>query len=267
MPTSGLKRCGWRSSGKYSRFYRCGYAAGSGGSGTLNGGDPFDTCGYTRSDCEARGMFVNFGGIEFVPPAIGVRTYGDKSSHTSAISVNEARYNDFVPMIYGTAWFNPPVVFARNDGNLTRMEVLLGLGEMQGVLKLLVNDVEIPAGYRRDQYDGNRLVQHSDAGDSLRCVQSGLHGRHRTSGGRPVRQHGLPFGGGPEPDQQWRNTAQGRGAGTGTEAPGLCGGRNVDRRAVLEQSCVGSARRPAPRWMEPCGDRHREFRCGGRLLR
>src|SRR5262249_25455926 len=30
--------------------------------------------------------------------------------------------------------------------NLTRMEVLLGLGEMQGVLKVLVNDVEIPAG-------------------------------------------------------------------------------------------------------------------------
>jgi hypothetical protein len=60
--------------------------------------------------------------------------------------VNEARYNDFVPLIYGTAWYQPPVVFARNDGNLTRMEVLLGLGEIQGVLKVLVNGVEIPAG-------------------------------------------------------------------------------------------------------------------------
>jgi len=134
-------------SGKYSRFYRCGYSAGAtGGSGTLNSGAPFTSCGYTRAECEAHGMFRNFGGIEFVPPAIGVRTYGDKSWHTSAISVNEARYNDFVPMIYGTAWYNPPVVFARNDGNLTRMEVLLGLGEMQGVLKVLVNDVEIPQG-------------------------------------------------------------------------------------------------------------------------
>ena len=56
------------------------------------------------------------------------------------------RYNDFVPMVYGTAWYQPPVVFARNDGNLTRMEVLLGLGEIQGVLKVLVNGVEIPAG-------------------------------------------------------------------------------------------------------------------------
>ncbi|MCU1235006.1 MAG: hypothetical protein JWP63_2973 [Candidatus Solibacter sp.] len=134
-------------SGKYSRFYRCGYSAGAGGgSGALDGSVPYANCGYTRADCETRGMFVNFGGIEFVPPAIGVRTFGDKSWHTSAISVNEARYNDFVPMIYGTAWYNPPVVFARNDGNLTRMEVLLGLGEMQGVLKVLVNDVEIPQG-------------------------------------------------------------------------------------------------------------------------
>src|SRR5260370_28716402 len=44
--------------GKYSRFYRCGYAAGSGGGGAMNGGGPFDSCGYTRTDCEARGMFV-----------------------------------------------------------------------------------------------------------------------------------------------------------------------------------------------------------------
>jgi hypothetical protein len=134
-------------SGKYSRYYRCGYSAGAaGGTGSLNSGAPFTDCGFTRGDCQARGMWTNFGGIEFVPPAIQVRTYGDKSSHTSAVSVNDARYNDFVPMVYGTAWYNPPVVFARNDGNLTRMEVLLGLGEMQGVLKVLVNDIEIPAG-------------------------------------------------------------------------------------------------------------------------
>src|ERR1035437_2575521 len=134
-------------SGKYSRYYRCGYSAGvAGGTGGVDGRGAVAGCGYTRPDCQARGMFLHFGGIEFVPPAISVRTYGDKSAHTSAVAVNEARYNDFVPMVYGTAWYNTPVVFARNDGNLTRMEVLLGLGEIQGVLKVLVNDVEIPAG-------------------------------------------------------------------------------------------------------------------------
>jgi hypothetical protein len=134
-------------SGKYSRYYRCGYSAGvAGGEGSVDAGGPFGSCGYTRADCEARGMFAHFGGIEFVPPAISVRSYGDKTWHQSAVAVNQTRYNDFVPMVYGTAWYQPPVVFARNDGNLTRMEVLLGIGEMESVLKVLVNDVEIPLG-------------------------------------------------------------------------------------------------------------------------
>ncbi|HTX39692.1 MAG TPA: phage tail protein [Bryobacteraceae bacterium] len=134
-------------SGQYSQFYPCGYSAGeTGGTGNLNSGVPFTACGYTRSDCQARGMWSNFGGIEFVPPAISVRSYGAGSNTTSAVSVNAAEYNDFVPMVYGTVWYNPPVVFARNDGNLTRMEVLLGIGQMQGVITVLVNDVAIPLG-------------------------------------------------------------------------------------------------------------------------
>src|SRR5262249_13089512 len=57
--------------GKYSRYYKCGYSAGeSGGVGSLNSGAPFTSCAYTRTDCEQRGMFLHFGGIEFVPPSI-----------------------------------------------------------------------------------------------------------------------------------------------------------------------------------------------------
>ena len=62
------------------------------------------------------------------------------------MSENEARNNDFVPLVYGTAWHSPLIVFARNDGNLTRMEVLLSMGEIQNVLTVLVNDIEIPLG-------------------------------------------------------------------------------------------------------------------------
>ncbi len=133
--------------GQYSRYFPCGYSAGeTGGTGNLNSGVPFTSCSFTRSDCQARGMFQNFGGLEFVPPAISVRSYGAGGNTISAVSVNEAQYNDVVPMVYGTAWYNPPVVFARNDGNLTRMEVLLGVGQMQGVITVLVNDVAIPVG-------------------------------------------------------------------------------------------------------------------------
>ncbi len=138
--------------GKYSALYRCGYSADqSGGAGsldTLNGGQPFTNCDYTRAACSARGMFDigRFGGVEFVPAQITVRSFGEAGTHLSPILPNEARYNDFVPLVYGTAWYQPPVVFARNDGNLTHLEVLLGMGEIEDVVKVVVNDVEVPEG-------------------------------------------------------------------------------------------------------------------------
>src|SRR5690348_2940950 len=91
--------------GRYSLYYRCGYSAGlPGGKGNLNGENAFSQCGYTRGDCDARGMSTRFGGLEFVPAAIAVRSYG-KDWSSSAVAVNQARYNDFVPMVYGTAWY------------------------------------------------------------------------------------------------------------------------------------------------------------------
>jgi len=142
--------------GMHSRFFRCGYSPGEpGGAGDLNGAEPFTDCNFTRSDCLARGMFDRdsqgaitrrFGGLEFVPATIRVRGHGERNLRDSPVVANEARYNDFVPLAYGTVWLEPPVVFARNDGNLTRMEVLLGLGPIQRVLTVVVNNIEIPVG-------------------------------------------------------------------------------------------------------------------------
>lgn len=141
--------------GTYSPFYKCGYSAGQpDGIGNVDtAGKPFPSCDFTRTQCEERGMFDHdsaghltsrFGGVEFVPASVLVRGYGEKSFHAAAVIDNEARYNDFVPLVYGTAWYQPPVVFARNDGNLTRFEVLLGAGELERVIKVVVNDVELP---------------------------------------------------------------------------------------------------------------------------
>ncbi len=141
--------------GRFAPYYRCGYSADqAGGVGNLQAsGQPFVSCNYTRANCVERGMFnqdsaghstKRFGGIEFVPASVLVRGYGEKGSHLSPVLDNIGRYNDFVPLVYGTAWYQPPVVFARNDGNLTRMEVLLGIGEMADVVKVIVNDVDIP---------------------------------------------------------------------------------------------------------------------------
>ena len=147
---------GGGSKGQFSRFYRCGYSADQpGGVGTSNGSAPYTTCDYSRAQCQQRGMFnvdannqvtQRFGGIEFLPPAIQVRSYGEKGSHIALPIANQALYNDVVPLIYGTVWYEPPIAFARNDGNLTHLEVLLGAGELTGVLKVIVNDIEIPVG-------------------------------------------------------------------------------------------------------------------------
>ncbi len=141
-------------SGRHSRWYRCGYSADlPGGFGNLNGGEAFTSCDKSRGNCQQRGMFdsdasstVNrrFGGFEFVPSAIMVRTAGATTSHLSPLLDDAAKYNDAVPIVYGTGWLKAPIVFARNDGNLTHIEALLGMGTIQGVLKVVVNDVEIP---------------------------------------------------------------------------------------------------------------------------
>jgi hypothetical protein len=173
--------------GKYSLYYRCGYSAGlPGGTGNLNGTVPYTECGYVRTDCQARGMFTRFGGLEFVPPAITVRTYG-KGSSISAVSVNQALYNDYVPMIYGTVWQSPIVTFARNDGNLTRMEALLGIGQIQGVLTVLVNDVEIPIGVNGTNMTGTGWYNVETLGTRDGCLDPNF----TDSSGAPA---GDPYG-------------------------------------------------------------------------
>ncbi|MFL6451372.1 MAG: phage tail protein [Bryobacteraceae bacterium] len=140
--------------GRFSRFYRCGYSADlPGGAGSLNGGVPFVSCDKSRTQCIERGMFDvdasgnatrRFGGFEFVPSVTNVRSAGDKTYHLSPLLSNSAKYNDPVPLVYGTGWLKAPLIFARNDGNLTHMEVVLASGNILDVLKVIVNDVEIP---------------------------------------------------------------------------------------------------------------------------
>jgi len=142
--------------GVFSPFYRCGYSPDqTGGVGNLNGSAAYTSCDYSRTQCQQRGMFDTdsrnnvtrrFGGIEFVPASIIVRSYGSKTSQLSTPLANKALYNDFVPLIYGTGWYQPPIVLARNDGNLTHFEVLLGAGQITGVVTVIVNNTEIPAG-------------------------------------------------------------------------------------------------------------------------
>lgn len=154
FPSSAGQRSQALNAGIYSKFYRCGYSADiPGGFGNLDNGQAFTSCDHTRTSCQARGMFsqdtkgtitARYGGFEFIPSSILVRGYGEKTSHLSAVLDPAAKYNDYVPMVYGTGWLKAPVIFARNDGNFTHVEALLGSGPIDSVLKVVVNGIEIP---------------------------------------------------------------------------------------------------------------------------
>ena len=142
--------------GRYSPFHGCGYSAGvSGGAGNLNNGAPFTSCDHSRADCEARGMFrsdqqgsetARFGGFQSLPPSVMVRGYGEKSSRLSEAVDGRARSNDAVPLVYGTGWVSAPVIFARNDGNLTHCEVLIAQGPIDQILRVVAGGIALPAG-------------------------------------------------------------------------------------------------------------------------
>ena len=162
-------RCPWRfpqtreqreeaveggAAGRYSQFHHCGYSPDiEGGAGNLNGVEPFGECNYTREDCEERGMFdedaqgrptARFGGFAFLPAGVLTRAHGAREKEWSEPLDGRARPNDAVPLVYGTAWIEAPVIFARNDGNLMHCEALVGLGPIEGVRKVIANGVEIP---------------------------------------------------------------------------------------------------------------------------
>jgi hypothetical protein len=159
FPSNSTERqlaCSSGEDGRYSPLFRCGYSPDvAGGAGNLDGAQPFTSCNFTRRDCESRGMFSKdsanrptnrFSGFEFVPPSILVRGHGESSGRVSNLVSLDTRYNDVVPVVYGQGWLQAPVVFSRNDGNLTRSEVLLGLGEIDSVIKVVADGYEIPEG-------------------------------------------------------------------------------------------------------------------------
>ena len=140
-----------------SWFFACGYAPdveGENARGNLNGSEPFTSCGYTKSDCQARGMYDRdaqnritgrFGGVQWDPPAsFRSRSYLTGKWEEGWNNSNEAKYGDYAPMVYGTAWVEPVVLNVVGDANYTSFECLVCYGEVGDILRVVVNDVEVP---------------------------------------------------------------------------------------------------------------------------
>ncbi len=171
LPSTPLqRRCPWHfpydaetraeavdggANGRHSMFYRCGYSPDvAGGKGNLDGGSPFTGCAGTRADCASRGMLDRdensqttrrFGGFTYLPASTLVRTHGSRAMQPATVNGNHPRSNDVAPLVYGQGWLTPPLIHSFNDGNLTRMLLLLCDGPVEGVQRVVVNGAEIPA--------------------------------------------------------------------------------------------------------------------------
>jgi hypothetical protein len=145
-----------------SMFFRCGYspdATGGNARGNYQSGTTaFTDCSLTADDCKARGMFEKdsanrvtgrFGGIQWNPPgqSQNVRGYVDGKWSSVFASSNQARYGDYIPMLYGRAWTEPLVINTLPDGNYLTITALVCFGQVDVILDVVVNDYHIPHTY------------------------------------------------------------------------------------------------------------------------
>jgi len=98
-------------------------------------------CSYTKATCTQPNRF---GGIVYDTPANGrSREYTSGNWIDIANAPNDMRYGHPVPMVYGTAWVNVKIAHVFGDGNSTRGEAIVCLGEVNQILRVVVNDTEL----------------------------------------------------------------------------------------------------------------------------
>ncbi len=98
-------------------------------------------CSYTNETCTQPNRRAN---VTWDPPA-GSRSREYTSGQWLNITnnPNEAKYGDVIPLVYGTAWVDAKVVNVVGDGNSTRGEALISFGEIDNILRVVVNDTEL----------------------------------------------------------------------------------------------------------------------------
>ena len=144
--------------GKYSALYKCGYSPDqTGGVGNLNGGAPFTTCDYTRTSCMARGMFRrDSASMQRAVRRNGVRSAADSGAELwreGNAAFAGARQPGALQR-FRAAGLRDGVVSAADRVRAQRRESdadgsAAGDGRDQGVLKVMVNEIEIPEGAER----------------------------------------------------------------------------------------------------------------------
>src|ERR1051326_5700979 len=105
------------------------------------------SCTFDTAGCLANANSPRFGGVTWeVPPASKSREYISGNWLTDLQSdPNAAMYGDYVPIGYGTQWVDCLVLGTWPDANSTRGEAIVCEGRPEAILKIVVNDEELPA--------------------------------------------------------------------------------------------------------------------------
>jgi Putative phage tail protein len=114
-----------------SPYYACGVS------------DPTKTfCTFDQAGCDANANTLRFGGQTWeVPPASKSREYTSGNWLTDLVSdPNGAKYGDYVPIGYGTAWVDAILLGSWPDANSTRGEAIVCEGRPEAILKVVVQD-------------------------------------------------------------------------------------------------------------------------------
>jgi hypothetical protein len=131
---------------KGSPYYAC---------GVTNGAKT--SCTYDKAGCAANANSPRFGGVTWeVPAASRSREYVSGSWLTDLRSDgNAAKYGDYAPIGYGTAWVDCLVLGSWPEANSTRGEAIVCEGRPGRILKVVVDDEELPPA---TDLDGNAYI-------------------------------------------------------------------------------------------------------------
>lgn len=150
LPTTPVqRRCPWNNptttaerataDDEDSPYYRCGETR------DLVTAPP---CDYTFATCTKQ---LNFGGVTFNPSGSAEsREYVSGKRLTVTANPNLGKYGSPVPIVFGTAWVNAIPLHVIPDGNSYRGEAIICEGDVGGILRLHVNDIELQAANSLD---------------------------------------------------------------------------------------------------------------------
>lgn len=152
----------------------------------VSGSTPYTVCNKTKQDCVLRGMYSvdssarhtgTFGGEQWQPLDRETRSksYVEGKSVTVFNSGPSNAWSRPIPFLYGKQWVkDPPIVSQIGDGNSTRFEAVVCLGDIgaSGILEVVVNGVIVPP----NQSGGDPLFRHNFGGNPLQSFTGGRLG-------------------------------------------------------------------------------------------